>query len=125
MLVSEIRDILDHIEFRDWRILLRQEGEGTHLERTYLQVEFEAPDNWEITGRMAIQQGRKWYLSPYMTKTEIVNTAWFAVKTAIEHEAREEFKYKGVDIYNTHIDVETLVKVARQEDVRQNATDAT
>jgi hypothetical protein len=41
------------------------------------------------------QKSRKWLLSAHMTKTEIVNTAWFAVKTAIEHEAREEFFYQG------------------------------
>lgn len=116
MRLSDIENIIDQIEFRDWHIRL---VEDLDADRPYLQVQFETPDNWETTGRMTTQRGRKWFLSYHMTKTEIVNTAWFAVKTAIEHEAREEFKYKGVDIYNAHIDVDTLVKVAHEEDVRE------
>ena len=112
---NEMEKILGDIKFRDWEIQITTKGNGT----IYLQVVFWTDDNWESTGKMTEQRGRKWLLSEHMTKTEIVNTAWFAVKTVIEHEAREEFKYKGVDIYNSNIDVDSLLRIAHEEDVRE------
>jgi hypothetical protein len=73
----------------------------------YLQVQFDAPDN--SSGLIERQHCRKWQLSYHMTVTEIVETAWKAVKIAEEHEARELFKYKGFDIFNSHVNVEQLV----------------
>ncbi len=51
---------------------------------------------------------RKWLLSPHMTKSEIVQTAFKCIVTAEEHEAREKFLYKGKAIFGPHFDVEQL-----------------
>lgn len=108
---DEIRDILSEVEFRGWEFAL-------HLgERWYLQVCFEAPCS--RTGELKQQRGRKWMLSPHMTRSEIVSTALKAVLTALEHEAREDFRYKGIAIYNPHIDVQALVMVAPLADERR------
>ena len=49
-----------------------------------------------------------------MTDSEIVGTAFKAVLTAIEHEARERFTFKGVPVYDSHLNVHKLVEL-RQE----------
>ena len=61
--------------------------------------------------------GRKWRLSPHMTDSEIVGTALKAVLTAEEHEARENFLYRGRPIFGPHLDVDQLWELAG----RQNA----
>jgi hypothetical protein len=54
-------------------------------------------------------RGRKWMLSEHMTDGEIVQTAFMAVLAAQEHEAREQFKYRGAAILDPHYDIERLV----------------
>ena len=63
------------------------------------------------TGECWSWNGRWWRLSPHMTVSEVVGTAFKAVITALEHEARESFLYKGQPIYDAHLDVEQLAKV--------------
>lgn len=104
-------DILNHIKidtypgFKNacWYV-------GTDGDRKYLQLMFEVPggDGW--------QRGRKWWLSPHMTKSEVVMTAMKAYLAAVEHEAREAFRYKGALIYGPHIDVDALAEFVRSKD---------
>lgn len=61
--------------------------------------------------------GRKWRISPHMTKSEIVATAFKAYMTWVEHEARESFQYRGQSIFGPHFDVDSLVEMAAE---RQN-----
>jgi len=77
--------------------------------RPYLQVVFMG--RCTDTGEICRQTGRKWYLSPFMTKSEVVQTALKAVLTAEEHEARESFRYRGSAIFGPHFDVDSLVKL--------------
>nr|WP_315206420.1 hypothetical protein [uncultured Albidiferax sp.] len=43
-----------------------------------------------------------------MTPSEVVQTALKCVLTSLEHEARENFKYKGAPIFGPHFDVDDL-----------------
>lgn len=54
--------------------------------------------------------GRKFYLSQWMTDSEVIQTAFMAVRTAMEHEVREQFKYKGQAVLQPHMDLEELLK---------------
>lgn len=54
---------------------------------------------------------RKYYISPNMLDVEIVQTAFLCLKTALEHELREAFKYKGVAVFGPHLDLDTLTTV--------------
>ncbi len=54
--------------------------------------------------------GRKWKVSQHMTSSEFVQTAFMAVMAAVEHEVREGFKFRGLDIFNPHMDLEALVE---------------
>jgi len=57
--------------------------------------------------------GRKWRVSKHSTKSEVVQTCLKAVLTAVEHEAREHFVYRGHAIFGPHFDVDALVDLAK------------
>jgi hypothetical protein len=101
--VQEIRAIVAECSFEDWQIEVRMDGT-----RPFLQVHVLNGKDAE-TGLPMEWTGRKWMLSPHMCKNEIVATAFKAVMTAMEHEVRELFRYKGVAIFNPHQDPDALV----------------
>lgn len=101
--VQEIRDIVAKCSFEDWLIEVRMDGT-----RPYLQVHVLNGKDSE-TGLPMEWTGRKWMLSPHMCKNEIITTAFKAVMTAMEHEVRESFRYKGAAIFNPHMDPDALV----------------
>jgi hypothetical protein len=102
MTPSEIRDAVTACRFNGWRFLVAEDGA-----RLYLQVEADEP--CAVSGRLVTWRGRKWFLSPHMTKSEVVQTAFKAALTAVEHEARESFRYRGQAIFGPHFDVDQLV----------------
>jgi hypothetical protein len=56
---------------------------------------------------------RRWVVSKHSTRSEIAQTVLKAALTSSEHMVREHFTYKGVRIFNPHIDIEELVKLLR------------
>lgn len=96
------------IEYKNWTLRLNREP-------FFLQ--------WVFAETEGIQRSRKWLLSEYMTRSEIVGTALKAALTAEEHEGRESFRYKGKKIFGPHFDVDRLVDLARYKDnldIREN-----
>lgn len=108
---NQIRAILNKCQFNDWRFDLKKDQESGRL---YLQVAAQGKCN--VTGEPWQWSGRKWFISRYMTKSEIVQTTFKAVLTAIEHESREQFKYDGVSIFDPHYDVDKLVALRQTAD---------
>lgn len=116
--IDEIRDIISRVRYRDWVFSLRTDPLS-------VQVQFFAPDL--ITHESSLQYGRWWLLSPSMTETEIVLTLWSAVRMAIEHEAREEFKYRAESNskwrspLQSHVNIRTLYDAASRSglDIRE------
>lgn len=100
---SDMRAILDRCTFPDIYFMLG----SSRADHFYLQVECDGRCN--ITGKAINWRGRKWQLSVHMTPSEVVQTAFKAVLTAMEHETRENFKYRDVSIFDPHYDVERLV----------------
>lgn len=81
-------------------------GIHTNIANTFLQV--------FITRRhLPTLWCREWPLTPSMTKSEIVQTAFMAIMAAQEHETREAFKYKGKAIFGPHFDVDDLWEIAQ------------
>lgn len=80
----------------------------------YLQIECDGVDN--VSGERLVWKSRKWILSPHMTDGEVVQTAFKAVLTALEHEAREKFKYRDVTVFDPHYDIEALVELRMRPD---------
>jgi hypothetical protein len=107
--ITRHREVVSHISYRDWHIQVHDDIEAPSA--AYLRVLFNAPDS--ITGDHALQRGRKWRLSESMTTSEIVTTALAAVLAAVEHEAREDFRYCGEAIFSPHVDVKALVELSR------------
>lgn len=104
-------EILSQVQYKDWTFIVNDD---------YLQVSFVSPCS--LTGELIEQKGRKWRLSKFMTKSEIVSTALKAVLTAEEHEAREQFKYRSKTIFGPHFDVDKLADLCDTDsnDVRDN-----
>ena len=108
---SYFSNILNEVEYKNWEFYV-----GKDETRCYLQVQFK--DSCNDTGKVNLQKGRKWFLSPHMTKSEVVSTALKAVLTAEEHEAREKFLYKKARIFGPHLDVDFLANLALITDER-------
>ena len=105
---GDFEAILAEVQFNDWAFFVGMMG-LPGLERFYLQVR--AVGTCNMTGQPLEWGGRKWFLSPHMTKSEVVQTAFKAVLTAVEHEAREQFLYRGKTIFDPHYDVDQLVEL--------------
>ncbi len=115
--VAAIRELMQSVEFMDWTFLVRQDSPTV---RPYMQVE--ATTLCNMGGEPFTWKGRKWFLSDYMTKSEIIQTAFLAVQTAMEHEVRERFLYKGKSIFDPHYDVDALFELRSRADC-QDARD--
>ena len=81
--------------------------------RLYLQVAYNAPCT--KTGMVQTWKGRKWYLSEFMTRDEVVKTAYAAFKAAVEHEVMEGFTIDGKVLFNPHVSFEALLSITDQE----------
>lgn len=68
------------------------------------------------TGQEVPWKGRKWRLSQFMTDGEVVGTAFMAYLTALEHEAREQFTFDGVSVFDSHVDIHKLVQLHQSGD---------
>jgi len=106
---DDIIRVLHDIQFNDWIFDLRFDSG-----RPYLRVRFAGPCS--TTGRFQEWEGRKGFLSSPTSKSEIVQTAFKAVITALEHEARETFRYKGEAIFGPHFDCDLLVELCKRSD---------
>lgn len=104
---------LDDVKYPGVRFYLIHKGLDERGTYTYLQLEMECLDT--DTGRHAFHKSRKWLLSEHMTRSEVVQTALKAVLTVLEHEARENFKYRGAAIFGPHFDVDALSDVCAGE----------
>lgn len=99
---ERVSAIIGHVEYSSHMYV----GIGRDS-RIYLQA-FAVNARCAVNGTAVHWRGRKWYLSPHMTDSEIVSTAFKAFLTAEEHECRERFRYKGQRIFGPHMDVDTL-----------------
>ena len=97
---KELDTIIGNLVYLDWEFYVGEMGDGW-----YLQMRFDAPD--ADTGQIERQHCRKWYISSWMTPTEVVDTAYKAVEAAVIHEMKESFLYRGRPIHNPHTSVES------------------
>ena len=130
----ELQAICDSITLGDgWTVEALDytpKGLAAHAARFDASVEF-APiwflrircdkGTCNVTGDDLSWRGRKWYVSQYSTNSEVVQTALKAYLTALEHEAREKFKWKGVAVFDPHLDLQALGDAINCGDIRQDA----
>jgi hypothetical protein len=106
MNAADIRKLLNQsIEFMDYDFRVIEEGERMFLQGVYDERDI-------VTYKVEEQRTRKWLLSPHMTKSEIVQTAFKLCLTSMEHRTREAFKYDGRRVFGPHYDVDALWELA-------------
>lgn len=110
--LREVQAIVGDCEYADWDLQVKLSPEG----RMYLQCRMVL--SCSITSVEQEWGGRKWLLSPHMMKSEIIQTALKAILTAVEHEAREAFLYRGRAIFGPHFDVDQLWEISILKDER-------
>ncbi len=91
-----------------YEFLVRKDGRGEF----YLQGGYMEPDT--VTGEREWQLTRRWFLSPQMGQSEIVQTVFKCLITSLEHRAREWFTYRGQPVFGPHFDVEALVQLCKE-----------
>lgn len=108
----------NQLRYKNWefRIGVDSCGYCDHHGRNWLQVVWKGPCT--ETGETCNHQGRKWMLSEHMTDSEFVLTALKAVLTAEEHEAREQFTFKGKKLFHPHPSLDLLLGIAQCESRR-------
>lgn len=87
--------------------------EGTTLNPIFFLRVLALEGTCNTTAQPHPWKGRKWRLSQHMTDGEVVWTAFKAILTAIEHEARELFKFDGVAVADSHVDIHKLVSLMK------------
>lgn len=101
------RAITDNIRFEQYTFVVLPDDEFAYLQATYMDKDI-------VTGALEPQFTRKWRISPFMTKSEFVQTCFKCALTSYEHRAREHFRYRNVAVYGPHFDVEELVRLGRE-----------
>lgn len=117
--IAQLRNIVNHIRFNDWDFMVGTMGDGFYVQIQFLARDNDAPHTPVDPAPMLIQRGRKWYVSKHMTESEVVQTLLKAVLAAVEHEAREQFTYKGKQLFGPHLDVEALMEIAERTVYRE------
>jgi hypothetical protein len=109
---SEVDAIIQQVEFRDGWFVVHEKGDGWLVQLCYFDKDVH-------TGEREIQHCRKFYVSPHMTETEVVETAWAACQRSMMHRAGEYFTYRGKRVYSPHFSIgDRLEMAARPEDAR-------
>jgi hypothetical protein len=119
MTIQEMRAAVEEVAFPDYEFMVGESRQGF----LYLQAEYDEADT--ITGMVERQHTRRWALSPEMSKSEIVSTAFKCALTSMEHKTREWFTYRGRAIYQPHYDVDTLHSVCEGRLEREQVADIT
>jgi hypothetical protein len=115
--IDRFDEVLSRIEYPGYSFVVSNKGENF-----FMQVRCTALCN--VTNAPMRWRGRKWLLSRHMVDGEIVQTALKAVFTALEHEAREKFKYRGQAIFDPHYDIEQLVNLRKSQAAIKERTPA-
>lgn len=112
MTINELKEVLSRVSFPGYTFHVVGDF-ALDNGPTYLQARFFAPCS--VAGDIQPQNTRKWHLSKHMTRSEVIQTALKCVLTSVEHEAREQFKYRGHVIFGPHFDVERLVEMRKAD----------
>lgn len=94
---------------------------AVRLDGSRLYIQIEAESECAVTGKLMRWAGRKWPLSAHMTETEVVCTVFKAWQGWVDHELREKFYYKHVQVFDPHRAIQALLSLDGMRDVRDSA----
>lgn len=89
------------IEFKNYKFFVRESHGGVFLQAAYMDGDI-------YTKQQERQMTRKWLLSPEMSESELIQTAFKCCLTSMEHRTREAFTFNGARIFGPHFDVNDL-----------------
>lgn len=113
--LEHIQNLIKGISYKNgWELRLTTRGEDVIL----MYWQFDAPN--VKNGIVETWTSRKYYLSPYKTDSEIIQTAFLAAKVAEEHEILESFKYNGKILFSPHMDLNYFTSLEIPEDARNH-----
>jgi hypothetical protein len=101
---EQIQKVLDGVSFQDRKFLLLEKEDGFLVQMSYMEPDVEKPGSEPVE-----QKTRKWYISPFMSESEIVETCWAMVCRSQLHIASEYFTYRGRRVYSQHFDVQSRI----------------
>lgn len=112
--LAQVTEAIEQVKFSNYNFCTEETMGGFHLW-------ISAMEKCTFSGELSLQEGRKWFISTRCTPSDVVRTAFKAVSTWAEHEAREEFKYKGVRVFSPHLDLNNLIQRGggQQEELSQ------
>ena len=102
--LAQIQEALNDVKFMDRKFLVMEKGDGFLIQMSYMEEDVDNPGSGPME-----QKTRKWYASPYMTETELVETCWAMVCRSQMHIAGEHFTYKGRRVYSPHFDIDARI----------------
>jgi hypothetical protein len=97
-----VQSILKELSYNDWTFVAGHSGD-----RVYVYTSWQAEDNFRPVG-VELQKSRRWLIRHGASRSEIIQTAFKCVLTAIEHEARERFLYANRAIFVPHHSIDAL-----------------
>jgi len=106
MNIDEAREILTQVTYPQYTFNATVDGRG----EMYLQAHYLEQDTY--TGNVEKQFTRRWFISPEMSKSEFVQTAFKCIMTSMEHRAREHFKYRDALVFGPHFNIDRLWELA-------------
>jgi hypothetical protein len=92
--LSMMREIVAMCSYVGYEFAVLVDGRGA----IYLQASYMEPDVTSGNEIPVQQLTRRCFLSPMMTRSEIVQTVFKCVLTSMEHRVREWFRYSGQPI---------------------------
>ena len=102
-LIARATSLLRDVRYTDHVFTVRAGHGGTFLQACYWEADSTNP------GILEPQFTRKWLLSPHMTDSEIVFTAFKCCLTSAEHRCRENFHFRDQQIMSPHLSIYDLV----------------
>ena len=100
--LRRLAEVVSRISYPGLRVALEHADHGLCL-RVFCD---NGVDN--DTGEHSPWRGRAWPVDLYASNGEVVQTAFLAVMTCLEHEARELFTFQGERVMNPHRDFELV-----------------
>jgi len=111
--VEQARIYVAQCDYPSYALEVKTDSRGA----VYLRAFYAERDT--VTDIPEIQYTRRWFLSPEMSKSEIVATAFKCIMTSMEHRVREWFTYRQRAIYMPHYDVDKLHQICEDRQKRE------
>lgn len=110
--IEAAKQAIAECEYPGYKFHVQVDGRG----EVFLQATYYEPDT--ISGDPDLQHTRRWFLSPAMSKSEIVQTAFKCIITSMEHRAREWFTWNNRAIFHPHHNIEKLWEICEERVTR-------